>query len=210
MTTTIELGDVLRQLAHRYHHYKQENKQKGPVSTRNRRHTRTMRELEQSFDKAVERWILDPACRDAWREHFYHFGPAPEGPQLPPPPVFRGRDASGRSVEISPSPDGGYMLVLEGKPVRHVAASVRLGDQRIHTLRAEGSAFEEVFDAPEEAKEALAAYAAAPGRGTPWQHLSELYSDGVVDQNFGLTTRGRRLIAARLRTAETGVDLSLG
>ncbi len=209
MTRPIELGDVLRQLAHRYHHYKQENKQKGPVSSRNRRHTRDMRELEQAFDKAVERWLPDPVERDAWREHFYHFGPVPPGPQLAPPPVFRGRDDNGRIMELAPAPDGGYTLVVEGKPVRGVAGALQLGEQFIRTVIAEGASFAEVFDAPETAKEALAAYVAAPDIGTPWEHLSDLYSDGVVDENFGLTPRGRRLIAAR-QGAGPGVELSLG
>lgn len=208
MTRSIELGDVLRQLAHRYHHFKQENKQKGPLGTRNRRHTRDMRELEQAFDTAVERWLPE-AARDAWREHFYHFGPVPPGPQLAPPPVFRGRDENGRAMALAPAPDGGYMLVVEGKPVRRVAASVQLGDQRIHAVKAEGIAFAEVFEAPDAAQDALAAYVAAPDIGTPWEHLSDLYSDGVVDENFGLTARGRRLIAAR-QGAGPGVDLSLG
>lgn len=209
MSTPIDLGDVLRQLAYRYHHYKQENKQKGPVSTRNRRHTRVMRDLEQAFDRAVERWV-PPEQRDAWRDHFYHFGPAPEGPVLPPPPLFRGRDEGGRRVELTPAPGGGYLLEMEGKPVRRVSASVHLGDQVIRALHVEGSRFEEVFDASDEAQDALTAYTAAPGRGTPWQYLSDLYSDGIVDQNFGLTSRGRRLVAARRRPGEPGVDLSIG
>jgi hypothetical protein len=210
MTRPIELGDILRQLAYRYHHYKQENKQKGPVSSRNRRHTRDMRELEQAFDKAVERWLPDPAARDAWREHFYHFGPVPPDPQLAPPPAFRGRDETGRTMELTPAPDGGYTLVVGGKPVRSVAASVQLGDQRIHAVRAEGAAFAEVFEAPDAAKDALTAYIDSPDIGTPWEHLSDLYSDGVVDENFGLTARGRRLIAARREGTGPGVDLSLG
>lgn len=210
MSTPIDLGDVLRQLAHRYHHYKQENKQKGPVSSRNRRHTRVMRELEQAFDKAVERWIPDQKDRDAWRDHFHHFGPAPEGRLLSPPPLFRGRDQGGRTVEVAPDPGGGYTLEVEGKPVRRVSASVRFGDRVIRALHVEGARFAEVFDAPDEAKDALTAYTAAPGRGTPWEYLSDLYSDGIVDQNFGLTSRGRRLVAARRHADETGVDLSIG
>jgi hypothetical protein len=78
----------------------------------------------------------------------------------------------------------------------------------LRALRVAGFGFEETFDAPEEAQIALGEYTKDPSRGAPWQYVNDLYRDGVVDPNFSLTQRGRRLMDSR-RGGNGGVELML-
>lgn len=200
--------ELLRQLAWRYHRFKQQHKHRGPVSSRSRQHQQVLKELEESFERALDRWVDDETLHEAWLAHFYHFAPEPRGPALPKPPIFKGRDPSGRSAALLPAQGGGYELMIEGKPVRRLSGPVRFPDRPLRSLRVGGFGFAETFDASDAAVEALNEYARDPSRGAPWKYASDLYSDGVVDPNFGLTPRGRRLIDAR-RGGGGGIDLML-
>jgi len=199
--------EMLKEIAHRYHHFKQENKHKGPVSSRNRQHQQVLRQLERDFESVVDRWVRDDRLHDAWLAHFYHFAPAPRGPLMPKPPLFRGRDRAGRSAELIPAEDS-YELIIEGKPVQRLAR-VRLPGRRLRALNVSGDEFEETFAASAEARAALREYTENPERGAPWQHLGDLYSDGIVDPNFALTSRGRRFMDTQ-RNGNGGVELLLG
>jgi hypothetical protein len=207
--STIQPNEMLKQLAHRYHHFKQENKQKGPESSRNRRHERELMEIERSFSSILHHWVGDDApLRTAWDDHFYHFAPRPEGPQVESPPLFRGADAMGRVLEVRPRAHRGYSLIIDGKPVRRLGEPLVLGDHRVVALSSEGVEFAEAFDSSDAAQEALMAYVDTPDVGPPWEHLRELYADGLVDPNFGLTARGRRLVETR-RGGSPGEHVSL-
>jgi hypothetical protein len=205
----LQPNEMLKELAHRYHHFKQENKQKGPESSRNRRHQHELLEIERSFLNILQHWVGDDApLRTAWDDHFYHFAPRPEGPQVPSPPLFKGVDAMGRRLEVHRRAHRGYTLIIDGKSVRRLGEPLTIGERRLISLSSDGSEFFELFDSSEAAQEALMSHVDTPVEAPPWHFLRELYGDGIVDPNFGLTARGRRLIEAK-RSSEPGERVSL-
>jgi hypothetical protein len=124
--------------------------------------------------------------------------------------MFRGRDQQGRVAELAATRDG-CELVIDGKPARRWHRFVPLGEQRLSALEVDGSQFEELFELPEPARQALDRYAADPATegGAPWEYLEELFSDGAIDADFGLTARGKRLIDQLRHGREGGTQAQL-
>lgn len=198
---------LLRQLAGEFHRLKSTNKSiGGPEGHQRRQHTKGLDELEQAFERLLTHWVSEPGRREAWRAHFHHLAPEPAEPAPPqlPPPLFKGRNELGRTMEIRPAPDAAFDLLVEGHPLRHLGEPLRLSAQRLHALHVEGMAFSEVFDVPEEAQQALDDYFAAPSGEVPWQHAPELFEDGLIDIHFSLTERGQRLVDQRRHHGEGG------
>lgn len=205
----LEPEALLRRLAHEFHRRKQENKEKaGPESQQRRRHVKELNGLEAAFTTLLNHWVKDAQQREAWHDHFYHFGPTPSGPELEHPPLFRGHAPGERWAEIRKAPNAAYELIIDGKPVRRTSESPTLSEHRIKHVHYDGQAFEENFTAPDEAQAALADYYANPRDGAPWEHAPALYNDGLIDANFGLTRRGQRWLD-RLRNGDGGVDIWL-
>ncbi|HWM88369.1 MAG TPA: host attachment protein, partial [Kofleriaceae bacterium] len=59
-------------------------------------------------------------------------------------------------------------------------------------------------DAPVEALRSLARFLTTSEAVPPWRWARELFEDGVVDTEFGLTPRGRRAIARDLQPEDSG------
>ncbi len=208
--STLHPAGVLRQLATDFHHHKQENREKaGRHSQQRRRHEKDLGELQADFESMLTRWVLDESEREAWRSHFYHFKPAPPGPDLEQPPLFKGRNAGGGQAEIRSAPGPAYEIIVDGKAVRRTSESPGLTGRRIRRLHVEETEFEEVYDAPEEAQAPLADFYDGPRDGAPWEYSHSLFSDGLIDANFGLTERGRRWLDTRRHGRESGIEVWL-
>ncbi|SCZ49111.1 hypothetical protein [Thiohalomonas denitrificans] len=208
--STLHPADVLRQLATEFHHRKQENKEKaGHHSQQRRHHEKELEELQTDFESILQRWVDNEPEREAWRAHFYHFEPVPAGPELEQPPLFRGRSSSGGVLEICKAPGPAYEIILDGTPVRRTSEAPGLTERRIDRMRFEETEFEEVFDAPEEAQAPLADFYDGPRGAAPWEYSRSLFSDGLIDANFGLTERGQRWLDTRRQGREGGVQVWL-
>jgi len=191
-------GQLLLQLAKQYQHLKSENKAKGPESRQNRRHEQDMETLAQRFATLCDHWISDEERRTAWRDHLYHFAPPPPVDDWPPPLVFRGTAQPGNVAEILET-DSGYHIFIDGKEETREPQHIRLTDQPIAELRVSGLAFEEKFSAPPAALDQLAEWYEHPTDGAPWEWSRDLYLDGLIDPDFSLTVRGKRLFEQRRR-----------
>ena len=208
--STLHPADVLRQLATEFHHRKQENKEKaGQHSQQRRRHEKKLEELQTDFESMLKRWVDSESERERWRGHFYHFEPAPPGPALEQPPLFKGRNSGGGQLEIRSAPGPAYEIIIDGKAVRRTSESPELTGQRIRRLNFEEIEFEEVFDAPEEAQAPLADFYDGPRDGAPWEYSHSLFGDGLIDANFSLTERGQRWLDTRRQGHKGGVKIWL-
>jgi hypothetical protein len=191
-----DVNKELTKLVTEYHHLQNEHQREGQGHW-GRRSGAEMATVEQRFEALLSRWVRDDDGRRAWREHLHHRRPAPTPLRLADPPLFRGRSETGSRVEVRPGSDGMLDVVIDGVVSQRVS---RLPDLRMGQdgrLRVGGQVFSEAFDAPETAREAFQRHVDAPVGPPPWSWLRELYEDGLVDPDFGLTPRGRRLIAYR-------------
>ncbi len=191
-------GQLLLQLVTEYQHLRSENKAKGPVSSQNRRHEKEMEALAERFHTLLDHWITDAERRVAWHDHLYHFAPPPPVDDWPPPLLFRGAAQPGSMAEIRATEEG-YDLTIDGKQVWRGEQRIKFTDQPIAEVQVSGLGFEERFDAPEAARDALAEWYEHPTDGAPWEWSRDLYLDGLIDPYFSLTDRGKRLIEQRRR-----------
>lgn len=63
-------------------------------------------------------------------------------------------------------------------------------------MKVEGRVYHELSAVSESAREALADFVAEREADPPWPFARELAADGLVDRNFGLTSRVRPALAA--------------
>jgi hypothetical protein len=185
----------LSQVAREFHHVQGEHAREGLSSSRRRRQRARMEELEEKFETLLLRWVPSATEQPRWREHFYRGAEAPAD-LLPdnPAPLFRGRSELGITLEIRAT-ENEQELLLEGAvvdrlPLRSpITSPVLYGDSEFH----------ELFEAAPDALEALLDYIERRADEPPWARARELYEEGMIDENFGLTARGRRYREARRR-----------
>jgi protein required for attachment to host cells len=184
---------LLRRLGDEYRHVEQEHHRE-PSSREAVRHrlANRMRELEDQFERILAEWTADDALRESWRAFLRGRGPAPDGPEVAPPPLFKGRTDAGTLVEIRPVRDG-YDTFVDGARSDHSSVPWHLDPETRGPVRIGAHACEETFDAPPAALSALTEFLA--GRADPpWQWARELLEDGVIDPELALTPRGRRCL----------------
>ncbi len=162
-------------------------------TTRRHQHSR-MEELERRFETVLSRWIPDAGIRDRWRAHLHEGADAPEAPGAPRVLLFKGRAEAGPTVAVYANPDGTEEILVDGRPATRPYGRVEL-DDRPRPLHVFGRDFTECCDAPAAALDALRAFVAAPSGPPPWAFARALLDDGLIDRDFSLTARGRRLLA---------------
>lgn len=195
MTNNAYPIDQLRQVAAEFRHLRNEHKREGE-------HGRTRREIgtrldayEQRFQTLLDHWVYDESTREAWREHFYRGGAAPDDELERAPPIFLGRSAAGSEIRIGPSNNGEYDVVIDGTRVDRESSTLTIpANGTAHIL---GQTWREFTTAPPEALAALKKHCAAANGAPPWQWARALLADGLIDTNFSLTPRGRRVISAQ-------------
>jgi hypothetical protein len=176
----------LHEVVDAFHHERAERQRQPPEGTRRRKHAGKLEELEAAFERLVEHWIPDERARRRWREYLSHGGAHPDTPIARDPILFEGRSDDGGLAEIRRKGEGVEILVdgrQVGDAARWSGSMVSMGD----------TIYRETTRASDQAIASLRAYVAAQGP-PPWSRALELYEDGLVDENFSLTDRGRRVL----------------
>src|SRR5690606_14813668 len=183
----------LAALGHEYHHIQQEHQREPERSTFRRRQRDRMERVAERFERLLARWVPDDELAAAWRRFLYEAAPPPDGPTLREPPLFRGHTASGALIEVRQAPGGDYDILMDGAHVDRDGASWSLEPDEIAPTLVAGEECREVFDSSDQAIAALEEFLA--GGPPPWQFGVELFEDGLIDADFGLTARGRRRLS---------------
>jgi hypothetical protein len=192
---TLPLREELEALSRHYHHLQVEHQNASPGSSVRRHLEDKLLRVRERFDRVLEEWLPEEELREAWRAYLDHHGPEPEGPPAIEPVVFRGRsEVTGSIVEIRGSGDE-LRVEVDGTLVERVAAEEDFASRKpVVTFRLNNQEFEEIFEASDEALQALAEFLDR-GESPPWEHASELLADGLIDIHVALTPRGHRALA---------------
>jgi protein required for attachment to host cells len=189
-------SELLTQLRREYHRVQQGHMREAPEGATRRRIEAEMERIARRFERLLAHWVSeeDEELRVAWREHLHEGGPPPERPVVDTPRLFKGETEAGSRLEILPALDGGYDLFVDGTRVEHSAVAWHLDPETREPFFIGRFECREVFDAPAEAQRALIEFVAAGETAPPWRWLRELFGDGLIDSEFALTPRGRRLV----------------
>jgi hypothetical protein len=187
--------EELDALVHHYYHLRNEHERSQPESSMRRRLEDDLLEVRERFERLLDEWVPDPELQEAWREHIRNRGPVPLEPPAIRPLVFQGRsEVSGSTVEVRRKGDE-LQVEVDGSLLERVAAEKDLSvTTPALRFRLNGTEFEETFSASPEALRALADFL-DEGGSPPWEFVSELLADGLIDVHFDVTSRGRRALA---------------
>ena len=198
-TSTATVRDVLRATARAYNHVLEEHRRAGAESASRRHLRQELDELETRFERLLGRWVPAETVRTSWRGHLHAGAPPPPEPVAPERRLaFKGRSDAGSVASAWRGRDlGDYEVFVDGKPIGRFDRADELAERNgPRTAVFDGIEFREIFDAPAAAVDALGGFVAAePGIAPPWRWAGELLADGLIDQDFGLTPRGRRRLA---------------
>ena len=200
---TIHPIEHLRQLGREYHHLQQEHQREAPHGATRRRLQAELEQLSAYFQRLLEHWVREPARREDWLRYLQHGEPAPEQPEIAPPPLFRGTTESGADIAIQAAADGGYDIYVDGALSVHEMVPWHLDPDAIEPVQVGEHTCRERFEAPEEAVIALADFLSTDGTQPPWRSLPALFEDGLVDAELAVTPRGRRRLARDTRPRST-------
>jgi hypothetical protein len=192
---SLPVREELEALVHFSLHLHNEVERTRPNSSVRRKLEDRQLDVRERFDRLLDEWVQDDEVRERWREHLHAHGPAPSDPKGIAPLVFRGENDAGSVVEVRPH--GNELRVfVDGSLLERVEAQKDLAS-RVPGLifHTDGFEFRETFAAPEEALRALAAFLEG-GEQPPWDQVSDLLADGLVDVHLGLTPRGRRALGS--------------
>jgi hypothetical protein len=191
---TLPRREELDALARYYHHVHNELERSRPAGSVRRQLEDRLLEIRKRFDRLLEEWVPEPELRDEWRQYLHNRRPEPSGPPAIRPLVFQGRTDAGSIVEIRGKPDE-LEVRVDGALLERIAAEKDFSVNRpSFRFRLNDSDVEETFSASPEALRALTD-ALETGGPPPWEHASELLTDGLIDIHFDLTPRGRRALA---------------
>jgi hypothetical protein len=191
---------LLVQIAHTFRHVREEHRRMHAGGRGRRRDQLRLDELERRFERIVGEWIDDEALRERWRLFLHSGGEAPTEPAADIHPlVYRGASDAGSTVELRIVTENDLEVWIDEALVERTSARVELsGTGPPAQLDVGGLRSRETFAAPTDALQALSDFVSDGGQ-PPWEHASELVSDGLVDDHFALTPRGHRALHGRGR-----------
>ena len=195
------LTQKLAELSREYHRVQTLRHRRGAPGDGNSAHRRLgqkMADLADRFERQVEHWVGDHPLAETWRRHFYDGAPAPDGPALAEPPLFRGTNDAGARIEVRRAPaDSGatHDVFSDGKRIARESSPWQLEPEAIEPVTIVGRVCLDTVEASPEAVGALRRFVEAPDSEPPWRFARELYEDGHIDVDFALTPRGRRCLA---------------
>lgn len=186
---------VLAHLVGEYRRIHGEHGHLEPGARRPHRHLETeMDAVAATFERLLVEWIRADEERDTWRAALHSHAAIPEGITAPMSRlIFRGRTEQGVEVNVCERADGQIEIDLDGQP------SERLVDRLHLTVDARGWAqiadvrARETFELPARAAQALHRWMRRGGT-PPWEHVQSLLAEGLVDEHFAITPRGRRAV----------------
>lgn len=181
----------LTHIARQFRHLQAEHEREGPEGSWRRRQGARLEDLEHRFETLLERWVRDPEQRERWHAHLYHGASIP-GLGAADVLIFKGASPQGSRLEIRRNEAGERSVFVDGSRVDHFAVEQPLASP----LRFGESEYAEIFDSRPEAVNALREFLHTASREPPWSCAAELYEDGIIDENFSLTSRGHRLLAS--------------
>ncbi len=193
---------ALAHLVRAFTHIHGEHGRLAAGALRPRRHLETeMDALAATFERLLGEWIRTSEEQDAWRAALHGHAAIPEGATATAPVshlIFRGRTAQGVDVDVRERADGQVEIDLDGQP------SERLVDRLHLTVDAGGWAqiadvhAQETFALPARTAQALRRWMRRGGT-PPWEHVRSLLAEGLVDEHFAITPRGRRAVERATR-----------
>jgi hypothetical protein len=186
----------LVEIATAFRHLRGDSKRERDKGTTRRHQHARMEELERRFETLLARWMPDPEARTMWRAHLHEGSDVPSPPAPPRTLLFKGRVETGPTVAVYGNTDGTQEVLVDGHPATRPYGRVDL-DDRPRPLHIFGRDFAECCDAPEAAINALRVFFAAPSGAPPWVFARPLLDEGLIDRDFSITARGRRLLAGR-------------
>ena len=168
----------------------------GVGSADRRRVEHAMADAARAFARLVVEHVEDEAARAAWRFALGGRGAPPvRREDVAGRLVYRGTTDAGVVLEIRERADGEHDVLLAGKPTERILDRLRLPEDAGTPLELAGVHAHERFGCPEDAIDALVGWG-REGGAPPWRHASVLLEDGLVDEHFAVTVRGRRAIRA--------------
>ena len=192
MNTSPHPIQQLEQIAWEFRHVRHSHQHEGRNGTWRRNMGGRLDDLEDRFNTLLQRWICDDTAREGWRQHLHRGEAHPDDDLVTQPPLFVGVSSTPAEIRLYPRAGGGYDVFIDG--ARADRAPSALTFPASGQLRMLDQSWEEISLAPEPALRALREYCAAGSGEPPWQYARELYANGLIDVNFGLTPRGRRLV----------------
>jgi hypothetical protein len=189
--------ETLQALARHYHHLQNEHKRARPGSSSRRRIEERLLEVRERFERLLDEWVPEQDVREAWQRHLHYREAAPAEPPAIRPLIFSGISDVRTVVTIREHKKDELGVEVDGTLVERIEPDAELARTApgLH-FQLDQTEFEETFNAPPDAVKALAD-SLADGGSPPWGHFADLYGDGLIDVNAGLTPRGRRLLATR-------------
>ncbi len=195
MTTVKHPNAQLRELASNYRHLKGEHRREGEQGSRRRHLERQIKELERKFEKLLNRWVPDQESQTIWQHYLHHGGSVPEDELALLVPVFLGRSPLNSLLEVRPSDQGDYEVFVDGTQVQRLPRTFSFGDSPYRTVSLVEREWSEISRVSQSALQALKHYVQFSTGEPPWQWARMLWADGLIDFNFGLTSRGRRVLS---------------
>lgn len=193
-------SERLAQFGREYHRIQHDHAREAPAGATRRRLQDTMERVAQQFERVLSSWVADDELSAAWRAHLYENAPAPDGPEVAPPRLFKGVTEAGSRIEIVPAADGGHDILIDGARMEHSEVPWHLDPERHSPVRIGSKQYREVFDVPDEALRALERF--TTGTPPPRRWVRELFEDGLIDVELALTARGRRALSPAPERAE--------
>lgn len=189
--------EQLESMAGEYRHLLGERARAGRESSAFRRNDERLQEVQQRYDNLLHHWIDDPDARGDWQRFLAEGETPPEDPLPRTPPAFVGLSDDGDRLELRDAGNDEYDFTVNAKHVNRLGRGLSLDHGPNGRVYMQGREWREIAESPDEALRALQAYVSGGGKAPPWEHARALFADGLIDVHFGLTGRGKRIMAAR-------------
>lgn len=158
-----------------------------------------MRDIQTRFERTLRQWGVDERLRQAWRNALHHNAPAPLRPSAVASVLFRGRAENGSICTVRRSADGLYEVDVDGSGSTNRLRGLDLQERDGRSFLPVGNLlYEEHSALPADAMGAFRRWVDDPRTEPPWTWAYALVEDGLVDGNFAVTPRGRRVARGRV------------
>ena len=192
----LPIRELLEALVRHYRHLHHEHERASPGGATRRRIEHRQLEVRERFDRVLAEWVHDDELAQQWRDHLHHRAPEPDGPPSIRPLLFRGQSEAGSLAEVRANASGEPVLDIDGTPVERFLDPELPINASHELVRPDRLPFKETFTATPEALSELSDFLSDGEGSPPWDHAVELLADGLIDEHFALTPRGRRALTA--------------